>query len=390
MGIDFTANPSTTLGVELETALVDRRTGELATAASGLLAAMGRDHPGGVHPRAKHELFECTVELITDVCRSVPEAKADLARSLGELADRADREGLAVLSAGTHPWGLAREQKVSPSERYAELVEQMQWPARRLLIFGTHVHVGVPSGEHAVVVANELLRHLPVLLALSAASPFFEGEDTGLASSRSKIFEGMPTAGLPPPIADWADFESFMGTLLTAGCITSIREVWWDIRPHPDFGTVELRMCDAVPTLREVATLAALGQCLVADTLDRHQRGVLDPPPRAWTTHQNRWLAARHGVEATFIVDDEGRQEPARQVVADLVERLHPVAERLGCAEELAGALAILDHGPGYERQRRALGVDNRPADVVASLVRELETDTPTPAPDRTRSADRG
>ena len=379
MGIAFTPNATTTLGVELELALVDRRTGELVNVASELLDDLGRAFPEGEHPRAKHELYECTVEIITGVCRDVPEARSDLESTLAELQAAADRRGVAVISAGTHPWALARDQKVSPSERYARLVEAMQWPARRLLIFGTHVHVAVPSGPHAIVVANELLRHLPLLLALSASSPFFEGEDTGLASSRSKIFESMPTAGLPPSMDGWPDFESFMETLLSAGCINSIREVWWDIRPHPDFGTVELRMCDAAPTLGEVTALAALAQCLVADILQQHADGRLAPPPRPWTVHQNRWLAARHGVDASFIVDDDGTRRAARELLADLVERLAPTAGRLGCTEELQGALAILAGGPGYERQRRLLARRNRPDDVVAGLVQELETDRPTP-----------
>jgi glutamate---cysteine ligase / carboxylate-amine ligase len=379
MAIAFTTNPSPTLGVEVELALVDRRTGELVGAGSELLAELGRGHPGGEHPKAKHELFECTVELITGVNRTVPAARADLEASLAELHAAADRRGLAVLSAGTHPWGLARDQEVSPSERYHRLIEAMQWPARRLLIFGTHVHVGVPSGRHAIAVANELLRQLPLLLALSASSPFFEGEDTGLASARSKIFESLPTAGLPPVLADWTDFESFMGTLLNAGCISSIREVWWDIRPHPDFGTVELRMCDAVPTLGEVTALAALGQCLVAHTLDRLDDGRCGSPPRQWTVRENRWLAARHGLDASLIVDDAGAQRPARELLVELVDELSPTAERLGCVEELRRSLAILTHGPGCERQRRLLARRNRPHDVVAGLVQELETDRPTP-----------
>jgi glutamate---cysteine ligase / carboxylate-amine ligase len=378
--IDFTANPAPTLGVELELAVVDRATGALVNAASDLLTEMGRDQPGGEHAKAKHELFECTVELITGVCRSVAEARADLGGSLAELQGVADRRGLAVMSAGTHPWALVRDQVVSPAPRYARLVQDMQWPARRLLIFGTHVHVGVPTGEDAVAVANELMRHLPVLLALSASSPYFEGEDTGLASSRSKIFESLPTAGLPPEIRDWLDFESFMDTLMSAGCIETIREVWWDIRPHPDFGTVELRMCDAVPTLGEVTSLAALAQCLVADILDRRRRGVLGPPPRRWTVQENRWLAARHGLETDFIVAESGAKRPARDLVGELIDLLHPVAESLGCATELEGLGRIVEHGPGYLRQRRLVESGADPAGLVKALVAELESDSPADA----------
>ena len=270
MPIDFTRNDRPTIGVEVELHLVDSATGDLVAGAIEVLAEMGSQHPDGKHPKAKHELFQSTVEIITGVCETPAEARLDLQETLDELSEVAARRGLMPLSAGTHPFGLAREQLVSPDPRYHELIEAMQWPARRLLICGMHVHVGVPTGEHAIPVINELTRHLPLFLALSASSPYFEGEDSGLASARAKVFEGLPTAGLPPQISDWVDFEQFMSTLLDSECITSIREVWWDIRPHPDFGTVELRMCDArrQPCARPMA-LAALAQTLVAWCLER-------------------------------------------------------------------------------------------------------------------------
>ncbi len=249
MTINFTPNARPTIGVEMELHLIDASTGELASAAGDILAEMGASHPDGEHPKAKHELFQSTVEIITSVCESPTEAAADLRATMAELRASANRRGLTLMSAGTHPFGLAREQLVSPDQRYIDLIEELQWPARRMLICGMHVHVGVPDGARAIRIIGELMRHHPLFLALSSSSPYFEREDSGLASARTKLFEGLPTAGLPPTLADWTDFEAFMSTLLESGCISSIREVWWDIRPHPDFGTVEFRMCDATPTV---------------------------------------------------------------------------------------------------------------------------------------------
>ena len=253
----------------------------------------------------------------------------------------------------------------------------MQWAARRLLICGTHVHVGVPSGEHAIAVVNEVLRHLPLFLILSSSSPFLEREDTGLASSRSKVFESMPTAGLPPKLDDWADFEAFMQTLIASGSIESVREVWWDVRPHPDFGTVELRMCDAVSTLREVQAIAGLAQTLVAHVVDEIDAGTLQPPLREWAVRENRWLAARHGAEASLIVDDHGERRPACELLAELVAVLQPTAARLGTTDDLADALRLWDIGPGYQRQRKITQAGGTLADVVTSLVRQLDTGEP-------------
>ena len=288
------------------------------------------------------------------------------------------------MSAGTHPFGLAREQLVSPQQRYLDLVEELQWPARRLLICGMHVHVGVPNGARAIRIIGELMRHHPLFLALSSSSPYFEREDSGLASARTKLFEGLPTAGLPPMLADWTDFEAFMSTLLESGCISSIREVWWDIRPHPDFGTVEFRMCDATPTMRETIALAALAQTLVAWANRRIDEGTLPPPPRDWTIRENRWLAARYGIDAELIVEhpDTGHPErrSVRDLVADLLTELHPVADELGNLEHLADLTTLLDVGSGTQRQRRVVEAGGTLEDVVQHLAAELVADSITGA----------
>jgi glutamate---cysteine ligase / carboxylate-amine ligase len=224
------------------------------------------------------------------------------------------------------------------------------------------------------------LRHHPVLLAMSASSPFFEGEDSGLASARTKVFEGLPTAGLPPLLTDWSDFESFMSTLLESGCISSIREVWWDIRPHPDFGTVEFRMCDATPTVRETVALAALAQTLVEWTIRRIDDGSLAPPPREWTIRENRWLAARYGLDAELIVEhpETGHPErrPVRTMVTELLDDLRPIADELGNLEHFGDLELLLAAGSGAQRQRRIVEAGGTLADVVHHLAAELADDT--------------
>lgn len=387
MTINFTSNPRPTIGVEMEFHLVDAVTGELASASAAILEEMGASHPRGEHPKAKHELFQSTVEIITGVCESPAEAGDDLRTTIAELRASAERRGLTIVSSGTHPFGLAREQLVSPQQRYLDLIEDLQWPARRMLICGMHVHVGVPDGSRAIRIIGELMRHHPLFLALSSSSPYFESEDSGLASARTKLFEGLPTAGLPPPLADWQDFEAFMSTLLDSGCISSIREVWWDIRPHPDFGTVEFRMCDATPTVRETVALAALAQTLVEWTNRRIDDGSLPPAPREWTIRENRWLAARYGIDAELIVEhpDTGHPErrPVRSMVTDLIDELRPVASDLGNLGHLADLEMILDVGSGAQRQRQVVDEGGTLADVVHHLAAELAADTITGAPTR-------
>lgn len=385
MNIDFTHNARTTLGVEMELHLVDAVTGELASVSSDILAEMGAAHPGGEHPKAKHELFQSTVEIITGVCDNPSQVGDDLRATLVELRSCAERRGLTLVSSGTHPFGLARDQVVSPQQRYRDLIADLQWPARRMLICGMHVHVGVPDGGRAIRIMGELMRHHPVLLALSSSSPYFEGEDSGMASARTKIFEGLPTAGLPPSLANWTDFEAFMSTLIESGCITSIREVWWDIRPHPDFGTVEFRMCDAVPTVRETVALAALAQTLVEWTNRRIDAGSLPPPPNEWTVRENRWLASRYGIEAELIVEhpDTGRpgRQSVRELVHELLDELHPVADDLGNLGHLADLATLMDVGTGAQRQRRVVEAGGTLVDVVHHLAAELAADTIIGAP---------
>ena len=375
MDIPFSSSQSSSLGVEWELQLVDLETRELRAGASEILAQMAPS-PGVEHPHAKFELLESTIEIITGICQNVGEVEADLSRTLAELTPIAASHGLGLMCAGTHPFTDWATQKISPSPRYAKLIEDMQWLGRRLQIFGVHVHVGIRGPEKAIPIVNALTAYVPHFLALSASSPFWQGRDTGLNSARSKVFEGLPTAGLPYQLAGWPEFEAFMGSLIASHTISSIKEVWWDIRPHPDFGTVELRICDGLPRLHEIGMVAALAQCLVERFDTQLDQGYVLPNPNSWLVRENKWRAARYGIEAEIVLNDRGETAPLRQQLADLVHDLEPIATRLGCATELARVNEVLSLGNSAARQRAVASAnDGDLTRVVDALLQEMRTD---------------
>jgi carboxylate-amine ligase len=377
MNIVFNGSERPTLGVEVEVEVVDQ-SGALATdtAATKILAELG-DTPG-----YKHELLECTIEVITDVCPTVGEVRRDLGGKIERLVEVADRFGYRIMCTGTHPFSAWADQTVSPDPRYHRLIETCQWTARRLLIFGVHTHVGIGSGEEAIAVANSLATFIPHFLALSSSSPFWQGRDTGLASTRSKVFESLPTAGLPYAMDNWGQFQRFMRTLIGAGTIRSIREVWWDIRPHPGLGTIELRICDGIPTLDETCAMTALSQSLVVWLTERYNAGLELPVHRAWTIRDNKWRAARYGLDAEIIRDEDGNLVHLRRSIGDLLERLEPIAERLGCCQDLLRINSILERGTSATRQREVHALTGNLSAVVDSLVEEMTQGTPRPLPD--------
>jgi YbdK family carboxylate-amine ligase len=375
--IDFTPSERSSLGVEWELELVDLQTRELTSASNQILAEMAPAE-GVPHAKAKHELLQSCIEVITGVCSTVSEARADLAETVAQVQRSAARHGVGVMCSGSHPITDWTTQKISENERYETLVERNQWVARQLQIFGVHVHVGVRGADKAIPIVNALLFYLPHFLALSASSPYWIGSDTGLASYRSKVFEALPTAGLPYQLSGWDAFERYMELLISTRSIESIREVWWDIRPHPEFGTVELRICDGLPTLDEVTAVAAMSQCLVEQFDSQLDRGYSLPEPRAWVVRENKWRAARYGLEAEIVVDTRGTVRPIRRAIMDLAEDLTPIARRLGCLDELALVPRILGYGASYERQRRVAAEnagDLLP--VVDSLLAEMRVGLP-------------
>lgn len=353
MQIDFTSSPRTSLGIEWELELVDLDTRQLTAGATEILTEMSPAGDGH-HPKAKHELLQSCVEVITGVCSSVSEAQSDLADTVATVRAAAAHRNLGVMCSGSHPLTDWATQQITDDQRYAALVERNQWMARQLQIFGVHVHCGVRAPAKAIPIVNALLQYVPHFLAMTASSPYWIGADTGLASYRSKVFEAMPTAGLPYQLSGWEAFEDYMEALICSNAISSIREVWWDIRPHPGFGTVELRVCDGIPTLAEVGAAAALAQCLV-ERFDRQlEDGYTLPDPQPWLVRENKWRAARYGLDAEIVVDGSGRVRPVRQQLYELVDDLTPLARRLDCVDQLHYIPTIIEGGASYQRQRRA------------------------------------
>jgi carboxylate-amine ligase len=371
--LPFKGSPRPTVGVELEVQILDPETMNLT---SGSLDILNRvDTNGAEHPKIKQELTQSTIEVITGICDTVADARADLSATLEQIYAIGDEAGLAFALAGTHPFAQWRDQEIFPNERYQMLVDRIQWPARRLLIYGLHVHVGVSSGEKAIALSNALTTYIPHLLALSASSPFTDYEDTGLASTRSKIFEGMPTAGLPFRLSNYGEFQAFMNTLIRAGAIQSVREIWWDIRPHPSFGTIEIRVCDVPSTLSEVAALTAFIQSLVVCLGENYERGHYVDILRAWIVRENKWRAARKGLDAHIITDNQGGHAPLRREIEQVMEEIAPHARDLGCYDELQGVRTILNGGASYERQRRTYAETGSLEAIVASLADEMRAD---------------
>ncbi len=372
MRIEFSPSPRTSLGVEWELELVDLDTRELTSASDELLIAVSSEGDGD-HPKAKHELLQSCIEVITGICGTVAEAKADLAATIGELTGVAAGRNIGLMCSGTHPISDWADQKITADPRYAALVERNQWMARQLQIFGVHVHCGIRAPEKAIPIVNALLAYVPHFLALSASSPYWIGSDTGLASYRSKVFEALPTAGLPYQLSGWDAFETYMDALISSHAIQTIREVWWDIRPHPGFGTVELRICDGLSSLDEIGCVAALAQCLV-ERFDRElDRGYTLPEPLPWLVRENKWRAARYGLDAEIVVDNSGQVRPVTEAIHELVDDLLPIARRLECAEELEAIPRLIARGAGYQRQRAAAAAhDGDLTAVVDQLLIEM------------------
>src|SRR5918992_4980750 len=339
----FGATTSYMVGVEEEFQLVDPGSRALSPAVDAVLEA------GNGTDLITSELSRSCVEMLSPIFETVE----DLARELPGLRQKVRglaREGeVELVAAGTHPFSEPTEQPLTEGAHNRRVEEEMGWIARTQAIYGLHIHVAVPDGDAAILAVNTLARYVPLLVALSANSPFWRGFDTGLASTRIKIFEMFPRSGLPPTFRNWEDFEDHIEALVASGSIPDYSWCWWDVRPHQKFGTVELRAPDVQTDASYTAALAALVQCLVA-------RGGMDerPPEDALYNAENKWRAVRYGMDADFYDFVAGRVIPARSMARGLVEELRPVARDLGCEEELGGLLEIVELGTGAELQRAA------------------------------------
>lgn len=372
MQITFAESERSTLGVEWELALVDKSTGELVQIADDVLHELSDDEGTG-HPQITHELLLNTVELVSRVHHRVDETVRDLRELIALVQRVTDPLGVELMCAGTHPFAQWFDQKITPGDRYGRLVERTQWWGRQMMIWGIHVHVGIEQRDKALPLVNGLLSYFPHLQALSASSPFWGGAKTGYASNRALMFQQLPTAGLPYQFGSWANYEEYVQDLVRTGVVRDYTEVRWDIRPSPHWGTVEMRACDGLSTAEEIGAVASLVQCLVEWMSTRIDDGEQLVSLQPWFVRENKWRAARYGMDAEIIVNPAG---DARQVVddiRDLLVTLAPVAERLGCTAELDQVNLILDKGASYQRQLRVAEANGGSLQaVVSSLTHEL------------------
>jgi len=367
-----------TLGVEEEYMLLDPETFDLVQHVDTVLAAMaGHEFEAHVNP----ELMQSVLEVATPVCRTPSDVERALRQLRTYVTGIAQEQGLRVGSAGTHPFSLFERQRITARDRYRNLVDQLQYVARRELIFGLHVHIAVDDPDKAIQVVSGLLPHLAPLLALSASSPFWRGEPTGLSSSRQMVFAAFPRSGPPPRFRDYADYAEVVGQLEKTGCIADYTHIWWDIRPHPRLGTVEVRICDAVTRVEDAVAIAAYCQSLVKLLSDRYDAGEEIPSYHRILTTENKWLAARYGLEAPIMDLATGRRNrvPIAQLVRRTLKELEPHARELGAERELEGVREIASRGNGADLQQRIFNANRDIVEVVREIADATEI-APVPA----------
>ena len=337
------------LGVEEEFQILGRESHELVSRIDEILLAFDDDeeHEGRVKP----ELLQSVVEVATKVAGTVGEALEDLARLRARLRDVAAESDSLIASAGTHPFSRYEHQDVTDRPRYRELIETMRWVAERELIFGLHIHVGLDSPDKAIACANALRTFLPELLALSVNSPFWQGRPTGIASTRTKVFEPFPRSGLPPAFSSYEEFELLVDRAIKTNSFPDYTYIWWDLRPHPRLGTVELRICDAQTRIEAVAVLAALTQSLVATLAEDWEREGQTALQPITLVAENKWRAARDGLHAQLIDLEHDTERTAPEALRALADRCEPAARRLGCAEQLHALEDVLSRGSGTDEQ---------------------------------------
>jgi len=368
----FGKSDAYTLGVEEEYMLLDGESFDLVQHIDTVLAAVAGHE---LETRINAELMQSVLEIATPVCHTAGDVAAQLRRLRGYVGEVARERDMRVGSAGTHPFSLFERQRITAKDRYRALVDQLQYIARRELIFGMHVHVAVDDPEKAIQVVNGLIGHLAELVALSASSPFWRGEATGLASSRHMVFAAFPRSGPPPRFRDYADYAEVVGQLERTGCIADYTHIWWDIRLHPRLGTIEIRICDAVTRLDDVVAITAFCQALVKHYAERFDAGEEIPSFHRILTTENKWLAARYGLEAPVMDLHTGRRNrvPVAQSIRRTLRLVEPHARELGSEAELAGVEKILRRGNGADMQQRVFNANRDIVEVVREIAAETE-----------------
>ncbi|AGF73482.1 glutamate--cysteine ligase [Corynebacterium halotolerans] len=370
MAVEFQRSPNPTLGVEWEIGLVDPVTRDLVPKAVEIIDLVKDRHPE-VH--LEKEFLQNTVELVTGICDTVPQAIGELSHDLACIREAADELGVRVWGSGSHPFSDFREQPISAKMSYAEIINRTQYWGQQMLIWGVHVHVGISHEDRVWPIINALMTRFPHMLALTACSPGWDGLDTGYASNRTMLYQQLPTAGLPYQFGSWQEWLDYMHDQDISGVISHTGSMHFDIRPASKWGTIEVRVADATSNLRELSALVALVHCLVVHYDRMIDRGEELPILQPWHVAENKWRAARYGLEALVITSRDTDERWVAQELAELVDMLSPLAEELGCRAELHLISEILERGAGYQRQRRIFQRTGSWEEVIDATCDEME-----------------
>jgi carboxylate-amine ligase len=354
--------PSYTIGIEEELMILDEESLNLVNAIESLL----EDSPDG---DIKPELMESVLEIATRPAPNTAEAGRQLRSLRAQVRDTAASRGLCIGSSGTHPFALWEDQRIAARPRYRDLVSSLRFVARQELIFGVHVHVALDDPDKAIHVANGMRVHLAVLLALSANSPFWRAQSTGLLSARTPIFRAFPRVGIPPHYADWADYEREIGFMVDSGVMEDYTYLWYDVRPHPNLGTVEIRVCDSQTRIEHTLGLAALIQAMVKELAEHHDAGKRLATYPWQMLDENKWLAARYGLDAELVDLPSSERVPAKALARRLLDRLGEHAHDLGSASELGAIQDLLAHGNGAARQMVVYEANHDLREVMREIV---------------------
>src|SRR3954454_10226943 len=354
--------PSYTIGIEEELMICDARSYDLVNAIESLL----EDAPEG---EIKPELMESVLEISTDPCANTVEAGEQLRALRHQVFETAAGRDLVIGSAGTHPFAMWEDQRIVARPRYRDLISALRFVARQEIIFGVHVHVGLDDPDKAIHVANGMRVHVPLLLALSANSPFWRADPTGLASTRTPIFRAFPRVGIPPRYDDWEDYQRRIEFMIESRTIEDYTYLWYDVRPHPNFGTVEIRVMDAQTRVEHTLGLAALVQAMVKELCEHFDAGKRLSTYPYEMLDENKWLAARHGLDQELVDLPKTRRVLTRELAMRVLERIRHHAEELGSADELDGIQDLLDRGTGASRQLVVYEANHDLREVVREIV---------------------
>lgn len=379
--LEFEKSAPLTLGIELEFQLIDPETRDLKPSAQAILKSIGEQSQ-----KIKSEIFQSMIEVETGVCKNAREADADLSETIAHLSAVCKQHDTLIAASGTHPFASYLDRKITPADRYKELIERNQWIARRLVIFGLHVHVGMPDAQTMIRVMNAFMHYSPLLLGLSASSPFWHEDDTGLASSRTTFFESTPTGGHPIIVDSWEEYEDLYFRMLNSKSIRSPKDLWWDIRPSPHYGTLEIRTCDIMPSVKDNVAIAALIHAMAAKFLGTIKNGQHNPTPSDWQYRENKWRATRHGLDFDFVVSDWGDTKPAKLALLELLNSLSDAEIPDGAGFKPASEIyqtdfqhlrEIVERGIASDRIKRVYNATGRLEDTVRHCCDEFTFNRP-------------